>query len=131
MMKEQEVEYEQKKPPISEMNMGSPQQIGQKVIMQEDVHEQENDSQNRDVATLPKGLKKSPIKIGKNKEIEYVPENPEFNFEMVKASPHFKIKPYPEAIYLGEIKNGKRNGWGVMKYNSSRVYEGEWVDGIR
>ena len=130
-MKEQEIDNSERKPPISDVNIGSPQQIGQKVIMQEDVHEQENESMNQDVATLPKSLKKSPIIIGKNKEISYVPENPEFDFEMVKASPHFKIKPYPEAMYLGEIKNGKRNGLGIMKYNSNRVYEGEWVDDIR
>lgn len=112
-------------------NLVSPQQYSQKMHMQDDVNEQENTSNNQDVATLPKGIKKQQLIIGKNKEVEYLPENPEFDFENVKNIEGFKVKMYPEAIYMGCFQNGVRNGPGVMKYNSGRVYEGEWVDDIR
>lgn len=82
-------------------NLVSPQQYSQKMHMQEDLTEQENTSNNQDVATLPKGIKKHNLVIGKNKEVEYLPENPEFDFENVKIIEGFKVKMYPEAIYMG------------------------------
>ena len=50
---------------------------------------------------------------------------------MYKLNNFFKFR-YPDAIYFGEgIKNGKggrltRQGKGIMKYSSDRVFEGEW-----
>ena len=34
-------------------------------------------------------------------------------------------------MYYGEIVDRKRNGKGIMKYKSGRVYEGEWVEDVR
>lgn len=109
----------------------SPQQVSQKMMTQADIHGDDNDLDHQESATLPKSLKKPQPVITGGGSIEYIPESPEFDFEAVKSSPHFKFKKYPEAVYFGEIQNGVRNGWGVMKYNTSRVYEGEWVDDIR
>ena len=38
--------------------------------------------------------------------------------------------------YVGDFRDGKRHGWGVMKYAAdacglSSVYDGEWRDGRR
>ena len=88
-------------------------------------------------ATLPKGVIKAltnkNIKLTDltSESVEYTPESPEFDFQSVKSSPDFKIKSYPTSVYMGEIKNNKRNGKGVMKYNSNRVYEGDWEDDVR
>jgi hypothetical protein len=112
-------------------NLGSPQQYSQNMHMQDDMNEQENTFYIQDIATLPKSMKKQTLVIGKNKEVEYLPENSDFDFDSVKDSDSFKVKMYPEAIYMGQFQNGIRNGPGVMKYNSGRVYEGEWVDDIR
>ena len=34
------------------------------------------------------------------------------------------MKHYSEAVYRGELSNGKRHGLGVMQYRKARVYEG-------
>ena len=36
-----------------------------------------------------------------------------------------------QSMYIGQMKNGKRHGVGVMKYRSGRMYEGEWKDDLR
>lgn len=113
----------------SDMNVGSPQQHSQKMQVQETSQHHEDDPKSA-VATLPKNLQNK-VEINKMNEIDYVPENPEFDLESVKESPHFKVKNYPEAIYMGEIQKGVRQGWGIMRYASGRLYEGEWVDDIR
>jgi hypothetical protein len=35
-------------------------------------------------------------------------------------------RKYPDALYIGQITTGKRNGKGVMRYKNGRQYEGEW-----
>lgn len=35
------------------------------------------------------------------------------------------------AVYTGEVKNGKPNGKGTMKYNKNKTYQGSWVNGKR
>lgn len=62
---------------------------------------------------------------------KYQPEWAEFDFDNLKQSEGYIVKKFPEAIYMGQIKDGKRHGQGVMKYISNRVYEGEWNNGIR
>lgn len=37
----------------------------------------------------------------------------------------------PEGTYCGQIKNGKRHGYGTMTYTDGRTYRGNWVDGNR
>lgn len=123
--------------PVEDPHKGSPLRKSQQMKAMADVHEQENESYNLPGATLPKSVqkvqnnnKKLNIEFTKD-NLDYTPENPEFDFESVKASPHFKVKTLPEAVYMGEIQNGVRHGLGVMRYNSGRVYEGEWVDDTR
>ena len=41
-------------------------------------------------------------------------ESQVFDFEILKQSPEFGMKNYNEAVYRGELTNGKREGLGVM-----------------
>jgi len=44
-----------------------------------------------------------------------------------KESEFFNIKQYKDSIYRGEInKKRKREGLGVIVYDSGRIYEGSW-----
>ena len=54
-------------------------------------------------------------------------ESTVFDFETLKNSPKFGIKVYADAIYRGELQDGKRNGLGAMIYKKHRVYEGFWA----
>ena len=45
---------------------------------------------------------------------EYEMESQVFDFELLKQSVDFGMKNYSEAIYRGELQNGKRFGLGVM-----------------
>ena len=40
-------------------------------------------------------------------------------------------KKYTDAIYEGELLNGKREGNGIMTYISGRKYEGNWKNDLR
>ncbi|CDW76380.1 UNKNOWN [Stylonychia lemnae] len=62
---------------------------------------------------------------------EYVPESKEINIEFLRSSQIYKKKRYVDAIYFGEIIETKRQGKGVMKYKSGRVYEGDWFNDLR
>ena len=95
--------------------------------------DQENDPLNNadDAQSSEIDLANKNISSLKASDVTYSPESPEFDFESLKASPYFKVKVYPEAIYIGEIKGNKRNGKGIMKYNTSRIYEGDWADDFR
>jgi hypothetical protein len=42
-----------------------------------------------------------------------------------------KLKKYKEAVYYGEQQQGKRQGPGIMLYNSGQHYEGQWHDDNR
>jgi hypothetical protein len=54
----------------------------------------------------------------------YLMESNMFDYQQIKNSPHFQIKKYADAIYRGEVQDGKREGFGVMLYRKNRVYEG-------
>ena len=44
----------------------------------------------------------------------------------------FKIINYPNGnIYEGKLKNGKRDGKGIMKYHNGCIYEGNWESDLR
>jgi len=59
--------------------------------------------------------------------LAYVPIKPDIiNWEELKDSQCFAIKSYKDSVYRGEIVDSMRSGKGVITYNSSRVYEGEW-----
>ena len=62
---------------------------------------------------------------------DYIPESNEIDFEEMKSSPNFKRKKYNDAIYLGMIVKGKRDGKGVMIYKNGRLYEGDWKNDVR
>jgi hypothetical protein len=51
-------------------------------------------------------------------------ESQVFDYELLRQANEFGMKQYNEAIYRGELVNGKRNGLGVMQYRKARVYEG-------
>ena len=63
--------------------------------------------------------------------LNYVSLSKNFDFTKLKSSDHIGIKIYHDATYFGEIKNGLRNGRGIMKYSNGRVYEGEWINDKR
>ena len=52
----------------------------------------------------------------------------EFDYDKLrKESEFFNIKQYKDSIYRGEInKKRKREGLGVIVYDSGRIYEGSW-----
>jgi hypothetical protein len=45
---------------------------------------------------------------------DYIMESQVFDYEILKFSQNYGLKQYNEAIYRGELVNGKRNGLGVM-----------------
>lgn len=51
--------------------------------------------------------------------------------DYLRSSQIFKKKRYIDAIYFGEIVETKRNGKGVMKYKTGRVFEGDWLNDLR
>ena len=71
-----------------------------------------------------------------NKVVEYSSDtielydmiSDEFDYMQLRIeSPFFNIKQYKDSIYRGEInKKRKREGKGVIVYDTGRVYEGEW-----
>ena len=61
----------------------------------------------------------------------YTMESTVFDYEILKQSPDFGMKNYNEAVYRGELQEGKRCGLGVMQYRKARVYEGEWKNDQR
>ena len=52
----------------------------------------------------------------------------EFDYEKVRKSTNFRIKKYKDSLYRGEVhpETHKRQGQGVMVYDSGRLYEGTW-----
>ena len=51
---------------------------------------------------------------------EVVLESPEFNFESLRDLPNYCEKRYTDALYMGQMVNGKRLGKGVMRYRNGR-----------
>ena len=66
-----------------------------------------------------------------SESIEYVMESKVFDYELLKQAPDFGMKQYNDAVYRGELVNGKRHGIGVMQYRKARVYEGQWQNDAR
>ena len=58
--------------------------------------------------------------------LDYVMESQVFDYAMLQQAAEFGMKQYNEAIYRGELANGKRSGLGIMQYRKARVYEGQW-----
>ena len=53
----------------------------------------------------------------------------EFDYELIKSSENFVVIQYEDSIYRGQVESyGSRirNGFGVIIYNTNRVYEGQW-----
>jgi hypothetical protein len=51
--------------------------------------------------------------------------------ETLQANPQTQLKKFRESVFLGEIRDNKRNGWGLMIYANGRVYEGTWKDNYK
>jgi len=55
---------------------------------------------------------------------EIVLESNEVDLAELQQAAGFTERRFPQAIYLGIMIDGKRNGKGVMKYANGRQYEG-------
>ena len=62
---------------------------------------------------------------------EYTMESNMFDYETIRAGESFGLKKYQDAVFRGELREGKRHGLGVMVYRKNRVYEGQWADDYR
>lgn len=53
----------------------------------------------------------------------------EFDYEQIRLKETYGIKQYKDSLYRGElnIDTRKREGFGVIVYNTGRVYEGQWL----
>lgn len=55
---------------------------------------------------------------------------------MIHSHPHAKVLSTSSIIYAngttyeGEIEKSKRQGYGILSYNSHEIYRGEWIDDI-
>ena len=55
-----------------------------------------------------------------------------FDYQTLKAITNFTIINFKDAVYRGHILEGdRREGVGIMTYESGRVYEGEWLNDKR
>ena len=57
----------------------------------------------------------------------------EFDYEEMRTtSKNFLVKQYKDSIYRGEVnKAKKREGRGVVVYETGRIYEGTWLNDKR
>lgn len=51
--------------------------------------------------------------------------------DYLKTSVKVGLKKYPESTYFGELESMKRQGIGIIKYQSGRIYEGNWKNDFR
>lgn len=55
-----------------------------------------------------------------------------FSYSELKKKPDFHILKFKEALYRGQItEQDKREGMGIMIYESGRIYEGFWHNDVR
>jgi len=47
-------------------------------------------------------------------------ESHEFTLQDLETMDNYQQRRYPDAIYIGQITTGKRNGKGVMRYKNGR-----------
>jgi len=62
---------------------------------------------------------------------EYSPKSNYVDLKKIQTSNKSKIKKFKDAVYFGDIEYLKRNGIGIMKYDSGRFYEGSWKNDLR
>ena len=55
----------------------------------------------------------------------------EFDPNFLKDCENIQKSTYKDSEYKGQIKNGKRNGKGIMRWKSGIEYQGEFKDGYR
>ena len=55
----------------------------------------------------------------------------EFDPNFLKDCENIQKSTYKDSEYKGQIKNGKRNGKGIMRWKSGIEYQGEFKDGFR
>ena len=97
--------------------------------------EQEITEKKDTVKCLPQLKEINPINIHKpnpaSKLWKYVPISQKNIIEILKKSTKVFKKKFGDAIYFGELEGFQRNGYGVMKYESGRIYEGRWTNDRR
>ena len=49
-----------------------------------------------------------------------------FNYEDLKKMDDFGIKRYKNALFKGQLQDGKRQGLGILIGDTGRIYEGQW-----
>jgi hypothetical protein len=69
--------------------------------------------------------------IGPSTVDEYIPISDDFDYDLLRQSPNFRVKKYQDAVFRGEVVSGKRTGLGVMIYRTGRIYEGRWENDQR
>lgn len=62
---------------------------------------------------------------------EIILESNEIDLANLQKAPNFVERRFPQAIYLGIMIDGKREGKGIMKYSNGRQYEGNWERDLR
>ena len=62
---------------------------------------------------------------------EIMLESQEIDLAELQNDPDFCERRFPQAIFLGVMREGRRNGMGVMKYANGRQYEGAWEKDLR
>lgn len=65
------------------------------------------------------------------KPVDVVLESKVIDLEQLLKDPNYEEVKYDKAIYLGIIIKNKRTGPGVIKYESGRQYEGDWLNNQR
>ena len=59
------------------------------------------------------------------------PKSFEFDPNFLKGCDNIEKITYSDSEYEGQMKNGKRNGKGIMKWTDGEIYEGEFKDDFR
>ena len=69
---------------------------------------------------------------------EYIMESALFDYAKLKQQSDFYIKKYGTALFMGELIGNVvtgghkiREGFGIMRYQNNRVYEGSWQNDKR
>ena len=55
-----------------------------------------------------------------------------FTYEELQTKADFQIIKFKDALYRGQIRDkDQREGYGIMTYDNSRIYEGSWLNDRR
>ena len=65
--------------------------------------------------------------------LDNTPSHPDLlDWNNLKLKEDFAVKIFKNSAYVGQLdQNMKRSGKGVIRYESGRIYEGNWIDDVR